>query len=320
MKSHVIVTTLMLACTAGLVQAQVAQPSPRTAPGRANLRNQLPKPVNVPFEPMWKKDEQGKVLPIDGHYDLHALRNNPTVSDETLAKCESGIREWLAEVDRVTIDNLDFLEKLEGGLLDNFKLSDAGQIRVISEMMQQLMSAGNANRFLNEKGLLDMQQIGVSQQIINDYQQQRMQEVRPAGVNQQSLPKEEQEKMAADVSRLLYRMSANDTFVAYHRLINEASTKLGGVIDGLDAPADAKAKAQAAFSEVSKAGDAPAKASATKAALAALPFDARRSALEKIAASRGSWDVWQGLPARPANITANQRPAPSAAENSPDKR
>jgi hypothetical protein len=320
-KSRLMISMLVLACSVGVAQAQLAQPNPR-ATGRPGMRPPAPKPVNVPFEPMWKKDEQGKIIPLTGHYDLLALRNNPTVSDETLAKCEPAIREWLAEVDRVTIDNLDFVEKLQGGMLENFKLGEGNQIREVSEMMQQLMSAAGANRFLNEKGLLDTQQIGVSQQIINDYQQQRMNEIRPTSVNQQNLPKEEQEAMASEVSRLLYRMSANDVFVAYDRLIADAGKNLGSVLGGMNLSADVKSKAESAWAGVAQAGDAAGKAKATKATLAALSFDQRREAFEKLSSMRGPGDLWAGMPARPANLPANARPAPLAApsESNPEKR
>lgn len=291
----------------------MAQPAnPRTAPNRAAMRNQIPKPVNVPFESIYKKDEAGAVVPIVGYYDLIALKHNPTVSDETLKKITPALQEWLADVDRLAIDNLDFVEELKGGLIDKVKLQDAAQLRKVSEMMQMLMAAGSASRTLNEMGLLDQQQAGVNQQIINDYQQALMNSVRPAGVNQQDLPKEKQEEMASQVSRLLYRMSSNDTFVAHDRLLLAASSRLKEILGGMTLSGDGKSKAEGLMGAVASASSEADKVRTTSDVLKVLTFKERQDVLRKAAELRGMVDPWAGTPARPANISANNSPAGAA--------
>jgi hypothetical protein len=310
--------TLTLALGAGVSLAQPA--NPRVPPGRAALRNQIPRPVNVPFEPIYKKDEAGKVAPLVGHYDLIALKNNPTVSDETLAKITPALRDWLSEVDRITIDNLDFIEELKGGLIDNVQVVDAVQLRKVTEMMQQLMSAGAAARTLNELGLLDQQQAGVNQQIINDYQQALMNQVRPAGANQQQLPKAQQEEMAAEVNRLLYRFSANDTFVAHDRLLVAAAPKLKQVLAGVKLSGEAKTKAEATLPAAASATSDAEKIAAVQGVLRPLSFAQRQDVLRQVAQLRGPVDPWAGTPDRPANIPANKPSLNAGGTSQPEKR
>jgi hypothetical protein len=236
------------------------------------------------------------------------------------------VSNWMAEVDQLAIDNLDFLEMIERpdgqpGVIEKLELNDNQNVHRVAQMMTQLMSTGPLSNHLEQLGGLNREQSQRNQEIVSDYLQQVMNEIMAAGgtPNVQGVtPQTEEDKVKQVnlVSRFLYGISCRDTLDSYRRQLASSAAVMDKAVASLDLPAAAKAKVDPLLPACKSASDTVAKRKAARAVLDQLEFDQRRAALNKARELAGQYDPLADLPAQgsfPDPTKKAAAPAPSAA-------
>jgi hypothetical protein len=196
------------------------------------FRQVAPQPTPLPsFESLVVRGAENKVIRLEGHLDLIAMNRNVLIDDATRQRIRPILNEWLADLDQLVIDNLDFLEALEPpdgspGALTKIDLNDQTTIQPVAVMMNQLISAGPLTQHLQTRGALTREQAELNQRIINDYQQHVMNEVL---AENQVVPGQEPQdgahrnRQVNVVSQHLYGLSARDAMTSYHRQLSAAA-------------------------------------------------------------------------------------------------
>lgn len=196
-----------------------------------------------PFESMIVRGPNGKIIRIDEQLDLLALHRNVLIDDATRERVRPVLNEWLADLDQLVIDNLDFLEAIEPpdgspGIIEKIDLNNQATVQPVAQMMNQLISTGPLTAHLQSRGALTQQQADLNQRIISDYLQAVMNEVLaenqvlPSG--QEPRSQEERNNQVNTVSRHLYALSARDALSAYHRQMAAAAPHADKVVEATD--------------------------------------------------------------------------------------
>ncbi len=282
-----LVAGLAFVCAvAGAATAQDA-----STPGHAPpVRRMSPMPAGaqdaaqVKFEPLAGRDANGKVVRLEGVLDLMALHRNPLVDEATWQKATPVLVEWMEDVDRSVIDNLDFVEKLDGGILETTNVMDMNNNRMVMEMMLQFMSIGPASAVLDQKGALTKQQAQVNTNIGNDYLQKMLDEERQIAQEEaRALPEGDgrDQHVVNRTSQFIYELMWRDARESYKRQLDEAAPHLDPLIDQLKLPGGMSAEVKDAARKVKAAPPGEARRTAMKLTLALMPFDKRREMLSR---------------------------------------
>ncbi len=275
-----------------MAQGPAAVDKPQQAPPTAQPLNTAPAavaPVAPQFESLAKKGPNGKIVRLEGVVDILAFENNKLIDQPTREKCKPFILAWLADVDQLMIDNLDFVLKIEPadgqpGLLDNIDVDDHVKLQQMSQMMSQLMSAGPLSNHLELKGALTRDQSGLNQQITSDYLQQTMNEImaenpeKPDGAGDAEKAKKDR---INNLTRFLYALSCKDPISSYHRIAADSAANIDTVVASLKLEGE-QAKAAAAMVPAIKAAKSKTdKFNAVRKLIGILKFDQQRAFLTK---------------------------------------
>ena len=284
-----------------------------------------PPVVNLPpWDRLAKLGPDGKVVRVEGILDVLAIPRNNFIDAATRERIRPMVMSWMAEVDQLTIDNLDFLEQIEPanggvGVIDTLDIADTRKVHTVAQMMTQLMATGPLSNHLEQIGGLNREQSQRNQEIVSDYLQQVMNEIMAAGGTpnvQGVVPQNEDEKVKQVnlVSRFLYGISCRDTLESYRRQLSSAAGVMDQVVGTMDLPADVKGKVTPLLPACKSAGDTMAKRKATRAVLDQMNFDQRRAALTKARELAGNFDPLAEQPAQgkfPDPTKKAAAPAPS---------
>ncbi len=348
MKTHrLAIAASLLLSQAALAQSTVydpatgktnTQPAPKQ-PGAADPASkigpikplmQMPVAVNPPFTRLAELGPDGKIIRVDGNLDLLAMPRNTFVDQACRDRVRPIVKAWMADVDQLTIDNLDFLEKIEPpnggpGVIDNVNINDQATLHAVAQMMTMLMAAGPLSNHLEMKEGFNREQSQRNQEIVSDYLQQVMNEImKEAGVpNAQGQELNEEQKLAQvnSVSRFLYHISCRDTIDAYHRQLADAAPVMDKAVASLGLSADQSAKLKDLVAACKSAGTVQEKRKASRAVLDALTFDQRRAVLTKALEINGPCDplatMGPPIPPPPNAGTPAAPAAPAASSNGP---
>ncbi len=237
----------------------------------------------VKYEPLAGRDENGKTKRIDGILDIYSLHRNPTIDEATWQKITPVLVEWMGDMDWAVIDNLDFVEKLDGGMLDRVEIMDMNNNRMIMEMMMQFLSIGPATTTMDTKGALTKFQAQVNTNIGNEYLQRLLDEERQAAQERaKALPEAEREAFVVNgTSRFIFDLMWRDANASYIRQLDEAAPNVDAIIDQLSLSGDTASNAMDAARKVKAAAPGEARRRAMKETLALMPFDKRQEFLKK---------------------------------------
>lgn len=241
-----------------------------------------PRVVSQSFDQIVIRDSGGKVVRLGGFLDVLAMRMAPEIDDATWTKAAPLIDEWVYDTDRSVIDNLDFVEALDGGVLDTLNLMDQASNRRMMEMVMQFVAIGPLASYLEMKGGLTRAQGQLVTNIANEYHQQIMNEINEATKKQVAgLPEDEQQnKIVHASSRFIFKLMARDALASYDRQLDALAPRFDAVVAGVKPDAKAAAAIKAASAAI-KAADSPEDTrAAVKKGLAALTFDQRRAVLD----------------------------------------
>jgi hypothetical protein len=234
------------------------------------------------FEQMVIRGADGKVVRFPGFKDILALRLAPSIDDATWAKISPIIDEWMYDMDRSVIDNLDFVEQLDTGVLDNLNLMDPASNRRMMEMVMQFVAIGPLAAYLERQEGLTRAQGQEVTNISNEYYQQIMNEVVEAAKKESAgLSEDDQQKKVVHAqSRFIFQLMARDAMASYERQLDALAPRFEGLAMGVKPDATAQAGIKAAAAAIKSAKTPEDTRAAVKKGLAALSFDQRRAVLD----------------------------------------
>jgi len=245
-------------------------------------------PPTPAFESLAKKGPDGKVIALEGCADILAFERNSLIDAATKERIKPAILNWLADVDQLAIDNLDFLEQLDPGAgkpstLEKIDIENKTLLSQMSQMLTQLMSAGPLTAHLETKGVLTREQSQLNQTITGDFLQQCMNELQTATPAPELGIKEEAVRAwrINGLTRFLYTLSCKDAVVSYRRMQTDAAANIDAVVNSLALTGEAASKVK---NEVPNVKAARTKADQRKAVLKlmeGLTFEQRRQFLTK---------------------------------------
>jgi hypothetical protein len=311
MKSFYRLSILAALGAASLASAQPGAPSkPVVTPQTVPIM-----PVQGPkYESLVKRNEAGKIIRITGVIDALALMRNPQLDDAARTAMGPAIAEWTADVDQIAIDNLDFVEQFEGGLLDSFDVNDATKTHTVQQMNAQLQAAGPLSARLSQKGLFTGQSAGVNMQISNEYIQSVFNEINSAPPPAGGAPGQPYANAAA-VNRFFTSLSSRDACEQYRRMLVDSAALVDRILPDMTAPARMKAAPKVAA--VKAAQDEAAKLVAVRDMLREMSFDDRRAFLGRAMALGAAADPFHPAPEFPAEPGKAAAPATAAPVTKP---
>ncbi len=244
-----------------------------------------PNPGEVKFETMVRHDSDGKIVRFEGVVDIMALHRNPTIDAATWDKMSPHIKDWVGDMDRAVIDNLDFVEKIDGGMLSDLNLMDMNNNRMVMEMMMQFLAIGPLTGYLESKNAISRFQSQVNTNIVNDYLQPILNEVREdslakaraAGNNQAAID----EATAKATSKFIFELMCRDGMESYRRMLDAAAPNMNNLVAALKPDEKTLAAVRPALGSIGAAEAGAERRKVVKSVLAALSFDQRREVLRK---------------------------------------
>lgn len=283
--------------------AQDSKPPATTAPAPQPVTTEQPpikinppsggpvtaQPAAPQFESLAKKGPDGKIIQLEGVVDILAFENNKLIDQATRERCKPFILAWLADVDQLAIDNLDFIEKIEPGdnkpgMLDDIDVDDHVKLQQMSQMMSQLMSAGPLSNHLEMKGGLTRDQSGLNQQITSDYLQTKMNEImaeNPENPKDGGDAEKAKHIRINNLTRFLYSLSCKDPITSYHRIMADAAPNIDAVVASLKLTGEQAKAAAAEIPAIKAAKTKMAQKAAVRKLLNGLNFDQKRAFLTK---------------------------------------
>ncbi len=333
MRSSIPSRLALIATVCGLAAGALAQESIRpsrpvvTPGGNSGTPTAVQEANAVKFDSLVQLDANGKVIPLEGVIDICSLHRNPTIDNATWQKVTPVLVEWMSDVDRSVIDNLDFVEALDGGVLENTDVMDMNNNRKIMEMMMQFLSIGPATTTMEQRGALSRTQALVNTNIGNDYLQKMLDQTRQeAQARAESLPDDQKEAHVVNsTSKFIFTLMWRDAQQSYARQLDEAAPNLDKLINSLTLAPEVATQAKDAARKVKAASAGESRRRAMKETLALIPFDKRRELLTKARDLAPPFNPRTAYVPPPADKTelgsANERPAvPSAGVTDAPKR
>lgn len=247
-----------------------------------------PAPETPAFESLVKRGPDGKVMRLEGVMDIVAFSRNKLIDAKTIEAMKPVVLNWIADVDQLAIDNLDFVEQLEPeagqkGLLDGVDVENKVQLTQMSQMMNQLMSAGPLTAHLEVKGVLTREQSGLNQQITGDYLQQCMNEIQALPGPPELAGQDEAIKKwrVNKLTSFLYQLSCKDPVASYRRMLADSARHIDTIIGSLKIDGEKASKVAAAVAEVKAAATREDQRTAVRKLLKNLSFQQKREFLMK---------------------------------------
>jgi hypothetical protein len=269
-------------------QADAAhQPVPMKGEGPQAV--QMPPTPQMPaFETLAKKGPDGKIVALETVSDIAAFERNKLIPAAALDSIKPAILNWLADVDQLAIDNIDFMEQLDPedgkkGMIDKVNVEDKVLLTQMAQMMTQLMSAGPLTAHLESKGVLTREQAALNQQITSDYLQQRMNEIQAQETPPEAAGNPEAAKnwKVNNLTKFLYALSCNDSVVSYRRMLSDSAAHIDAIVGGLGLSGEAAAKVAKEIPAVKAAKSKVDQRKAVRKVMNHLTFEQRRQFLTK---------------------------------------
>ena len=287
-----------------------AQPKkPELTPSQRMIS--VPSGKQVIFETMARTGPDGKVIRLDMPLDLASLQRNPLMDEAARQKARPVVKEWMADVERIAIDNLDFLERIEPadgkpGVIATLDSASTEQTRFVGQMLTQLGAASNLNSVLQSRGVLTPDQHNLNQHITAEYLQRIINEVAPP--TEQIKDEAQRQDRTNRYNRFLYSVSVSDVLSTYHRLMTQAADKLPELLAAVKAPDSAPLKEAAA--RAAGAADDTGRREAVRGVLSQLSFEQRQELLRESVKRSAPFEPFSQAPtAQTPSATSTSTPA-----------
>lgn len=121
---------------------------------------------DLKFESIVRRDSSGNLIPLSEPVDLAALRNNPALKPGFVDEISDLLSERKAAFQRVAIDNLDIVEKIDAGAIEKADYASKKGITDVVNMLKPLVPKAVPEPLT--KDLLDKEKITPEQAAMND--------------------------------------------------------------------------------------------------------------------------------------------------------
>lgn len=265
-------------------------PPPPIVPPAPPSEAPPPRPIKATKAPLpdvkWKEWElvDGKVAPLSEPLELAALRRNPLVTTEQMARIEAFLPDRRRSMERVVVENLDLVERIDAGMFETANFSDRADVTKVVETTKPLQVPSLATDLKNRQ-IIDDQAFGINSRITTSYTKAS------AGQKKESATPDEQKASTLAYMRAIYKQNFIEHLWTYNNLLNQAG-KAAGVDQTLAADL---------------------KSVAVKEKLAAMGLEERKALLRGVAGyAKGDAAAKQGEAAKPtseAKPTGEAEPA-----------
>lgn len=247
--------------------------APATPAGKPPIQAQ-PRKVDVPNLPWkhWEVDDRGLALPLTEPLDYAALKRNPMVDAETMKALEPYIKERRQTYERLVLENVELMEKLEAGLLENVDTRSRDTMSPVISQLRPLAEPAGPRPLgdeLRSRGLLTAEQAEFQSRIKNEYLK-KMVIAPPPDLSPEDRARESMGMMLA-----IYRKRFDEPRMIYRDLLVEAS----GVLDRTGVALQGKAAEEAR--KLTSAKDDAERLAVMKAVLGAMPVADRQTLLKR---------------------------------------
>ncbi|MEQ8316577.1 MAG: hypothetical protein RIE77_11940 [Phycisphaerales bacterium] len=224
---------LSVGLAVGAVSAAVlAQATPERPPAPVGL---APQPAQPEFENIFTTGEDGMPVPPSTWLDIAALPVNPTIPADLQERVEEGVRAWLADVQRLVIENPDLALEAAQGLFDGITIEARAELAHASEVMKALGSVTNLSSYLVTEGVLSNDQGETNRRIVQQYVRARSEAL--SNQVMQMSPDEQQQQMQLLMARTTMTSLTDDAMRMFKSVAVRGAAHAGEAVReaGLDA-------------------------------------------------------------------------------------
>ncbi|MBK7403211.1 MAG: hypothetical protein IPJ41_00915 [Phycisphaerales bacterium] len=246
-------------------------PPPRERPARTV------KAPDVDFVPLSRRDDSGKIIPVTEPVEYVAMSHNPLIDVPKLVKIAPYFYTRRQVVEAHIIDNLDALENVEAGAIENTRMADEEGLRKTTGRLMALTDSPDLKPFLStelvEDGVLDPSTGALTQKIMQTYQQDLTTEAMHGTTDPDG---------ATPIDKMMHvviRMSVSEFEYYYRRLMLDAADQLPSVLPELALDAAASAKVKPLAAKLAGESNLDARAALVRQMFAQLPLETQQQAL-----------------------------------------
>ncbi len=288
-KKYAFMSALCLSAIAGIATAQVATPPPKAKPATPEFKAPAQKPATpvqvnpdprtvkpditdpsttrgtvppVPYQKLAQFDSQGKIIRFDIPLDIEALRNNPLVGESKVSEIMPMLVGRRYRMETIVIDNLDFVEQVDNGLLRDMTLTNTDEMKKITDIITPLVPPKSITQEMFDRQLLSPVQQRFNAKILGEYQTDMMAEFTKADAN----------TGLNEFMKFIMGESIKESMLAFDGLLTESTWRMKEVL-----------------SQAGLEGTPPASA---LLAIKGSPNDADETLKEHAQAVRKAWASW----------------------------
>jgi hypothetical protein len=258
-----------------------AMPANVIAPAPAPTTPVLP---DLPYAPLGKGAD-GKITPLAEPAEYAALRVNPMIKPEDLNRFAPYLNERRKIFERVVADNLDLVEKIEGGIFETLDLSDNKAFTQLLDVSKPLRDPSAPKALIEEllaRQLVDPTQAEFNRKIVREYHLAIIPQVK-----QDATPAEKGQHARRSLA-LYYKQGLEEPLFVHRQLLLEASGKLDKIIPALGLDAATASKVNSVASGIKPNTPDPTRMTAMEEINKDLTLDQRKALLRKTVELRGS--------------------------------
>lgn len=246
-----------------------------------------PRPVKAvepppAYKSLVERDSQGNLIPLKEPVDIAALRQNPLIDAETMAKVEPYLAERRAKLEQIVVENLNVIDQIQGGALNNISLGDQEGLNKVRALIKPLMAPNAPKALMDElraRSVVNQRQADLNKTIASEYARATMPK------SEANANPDQKKDLINDMMSHTLRQSVSESLFVHRELVMEAGAKMSDLLPSLGLAADVVDKAKAAMP---KGGDSEAHFKGYSNAMAQLPLEKRQELLKALIAARAS--------------------------------
>jgi len=250
-------------------------PSTPITPAKPKAAPVLP---DLPYAPLGKGAD-GKVTQLVEPAEYAALRVNPMLKPDDLNRFGKYLDERKTIFERIVADNLDLIERIEGGIFESIDLSDNKAFSQLLDVSKPLRHPSAPKPLIDElleRQMVDPTQAEFNRKIVREYHLAVMPEVKA-----DATPKEKGEHARRSLA-LFYKQGLEEPLFVHRQLLLEGSSKLDKIVSTLNLDAATASKVNAAAAQVKPNSPDATRLTAMAAINKELTIDQRKALLHKV--------------------------------------
>lgn len=255
--------------------AQRPARQPGGAGGPQFQREGSPLP-DIPYEPLARLDDSGKIIQITEPSEYAATKVNPTTKGPIAqAILAHFIHDRQLQFEEIVIENLDLALEIEAGYFEQADYSDRAVMATISQRVRPLAPPTPFGKEAEAKEVMTRMQSQFNTKIAKEYDTAVMREAR-AKMNAGD------PQGAGVVMGPVMKASVSESLYAYKRLCTDLASNLDAAVAKITLDTEGQAALAACKASLAAAADDEARIAATKTFVAALPLETAQDLLRAV--------------------------------------